>query len=313
MANTHNHKTHEHAHCHGHCHSHGHGQTKNKLLLATAILFVFSIIEAGSGWWSNSLTLLSDAGHMAADGLAMALAAFAAWIAKRPISDKHTYGLGRAEVIAAWLSSISLVIITIVLLVEAIHRFHVLHEIQGRVVMLVAFIGLATNLLIAWILGQGESTINTKAALLHVISDVLGSIIALISGAIIYFTGWVTIDPILSIAIAILILLSTINLLRESFVILMEGVPKHIDTKKVEIEINKIDDVLSNHDLHIWTVTTGMIMLSVHVVIPSFDKWPIVTENLKCMLLQKFGISHATMQPEVAEISTCEINCGKKK
>jgi cobalt-zinc-cadmium efflux system protein len=279
--------------------------TKNKLFLATAIILFFGCIEALGGWWSGSLTLLSDAGHMLADSISLALAGFAAWIASRPISKRHTYGLGRAEVIAAWFSCLSLIILTIFLLITAIRRFHGVHPVSGEIVMVIASFAFVTNLIVAWVLGHGEKTLNTKAALIHVLGDLLGAITALISGAIIHFTHWNLIDPILSIFIAILILISTVSLLRDSIIVLMEGVPKHIDIRKVEESMLKVINVISIHDLHIWTLTSGMVLLSAHVEIQDFTKWPEIAVELRTLLYDKFGINHATMQPENDSMPVC--------
>lgn len=298
---------HHHHHYEDPAHSHHKSKphTKNKLFLATTIILVFGAIEALGGWWSGSLTLLSDSGHMLADSVSLALAGFAAWIASKPSSKRHTYGLGRAEVIAAWLSGLSLIMLTIFLLVAAIERFHGVHTVAGGVVMVIASVGFLTNLVVAWVLGQGEKTLNTKAALIHVLGDLLGAIAALISGAIIHFTNWTLIDPILSIFIAILILISTISLLRDSIIVLMEGVPKHIDIRKVEESIRKVKDVVSVHDLHVWTLTSGMVLLSAHIEVDDFTKWPIIAVNLRTLLFEKYGINHATLQPENDSMPVC--------
>lgn len=310
----HNHRTHHKNHAHNHHHGHHlthhqHSKAKNSLLIAASIVFGFAIIEALGGFFANSLTLLSDAGHMAADAISLLLAAFAAWIARRPISQKHTYGFGRAEVIIAWLSCLSLIAITIIILIEAFHRLHEPGVIAGRTVMTVAFLGFIVNLVLALILGRGEKTLNTKAALLHILSDLLGSIVALISGAIIYFTHWAKIDPILSVIICVLILFSTINLLRESLVVLMEGVPKHIDSNKVSSAMGKIENIEAIHDLHIWTLTSGMVLLTAHIVVEDINKWPNIAEKLRTTLLDHFGINHVTLQPETSELAKTCVRC----
>jgi cobalt-zinc-cadmium efflux system protein len=240
---------------------------------------------------------------MAADSVTLLLAGFAAWIAGKPSSQKHTYGFGRAEVIVAWFSSLSLIAVTIGILIEAFRRFYAPHAVSGQAVIIVAIMGFTVNLIIALLLNSGEKTLNTRAALLHVLSDLLGSIIALISGVIIYFTHWNTIDPILSVVICILILFSTINLLRESLLVLMEGVPKHIDSNEVTAEMCKIHGISTIHDLHIWTLTSGMTLLTAHVVIENFHDWPRIIENLHKMLDCKFKINHATLQPETTALT----------
>jgi cobalt-zinc-cadmium efflux system protein len=296
-------------HDHDHHYHDLHHNSQKKLLLATIIVIIFSSLEAGAGWWSNSLTLLSDAGHMAADAMGLGLAAFAAWIANRPISQRHTYGFGRAEIIAAWISSISLIAVTIAILIEAIHRLRNPHTVAGNIVIIVAIFGFITNLLLASILGKGEKTLNTKSALLHILGDLLGSIIVLISGAIIYFSHWSKIDPILSIGICCLILFSTFNLLYESLVVLMEGAPKHINPNLVKDAIAEIKGVLSIHDFHIWTLTSGMTILSGHIVIHDLAQWPKIICSIQQLLLQRFKINHVTLQPETPKMPVCGCNC----
>ena len=268
------------------------------LLIAIIFTFTFAIIEAIGSWWSGSLALLSDAGHMASDSLALSIAAFAAWIASRPPSAKHTYGYGRAEVLGAWFSSLLMVIVVIAILIEAIERIHHPQIVSGGIVIVIASIGLLANLFIAYILSKGEKTLNVRAATLHVLGDMLGSIAALISGAVIYFKGWNTIDPILSIFICILILFSSLQLLRESLAVLMEGVPKHIELNVVGKAMASVSQVKSVHDLHIWTLSSGVTVLSAHIEIDHFSDWFKILENLRHLLSHDYGIEHVTLQPE---------------
>jgi cobalt-zinc-cadmium efflux system protein len=279
---------------------HMHARPPHKVLFIAIFLTLgFGIVEAFGGWWSGSLALLGDAGHMGSDSLALAISAFAAWIAIKPPSDKHTFGLGRAEVLAAWFSSLLMFVISIAVLVEAIKRFQSPHEVKGGYVMVIAFIGLLINLYIAWLLSRSEQTINVRAAMLHVLSDVLGSVAALVSGAVIYYTGWLPIDPILSILISILIMLSSIQLLRESMSVLMEGVPRNIDINQVSLKMQACDQVLSIHDLHIWTLSSGRVVLSSHVVLSALGNWDSVLSELRLTLRNKFHIEHVTLQPEL--------------
>lgn len=292
---------HQHTSSHaGHCHGHSHGKNAphKVLMIAIVLTFSFAIVEAMGGWWSGSLALLSDAGHMVSDSLALLIAAFAAWIARKPPSSKHSYGLGRAEVVAAWVSSLLMLIISVAVIVEAVARIHDPMPVKGLPVMVIAFIGLLVNLLIAWLLARGERTINIRAALLHVMGDVLGSMSALVAGAVIYFTGWFPIDPILSILIGVLIMVASLRLLRESLLILMEGVPQHIDINQVENSMLQIGDVQAVHDLHVWTLSSGRVALSAHVNIHEFSHWPEVLQQLKDRLNDAFSITHITLQPE---------------
>lgn len=291
------HKEHSHDHAAG---GHHHGMHAPLKVLVAAIIFTFTfaIIEAIGAWWSGSLALLSDAGHMASDSLALSIAAFAAWVASRPPSAKHTYGFGRAEVLGAWFSSLLMVVVVIAILIEAIERIRHPQIVSGGIVIIIASIGLLANLFIAWILSKGEKTLNVRAAILHVLSDMMGSIAALISGAVIYFKGWNTIDPILSIFICILILFSSLQLLRESLAVLMEGVPPHIELNLVGKAMAGVPQVKSVHDLHIWTLSSGVTVLSAHIQIDHFADWFKILENLQHLLLHDYGIEHVTLQPE---------------
>jgi len=187
-------------HYHGHGH-HGRRPSHHVLSLAIGLTLGFALVEVVTGWKAGSLALLGDAGHMASDAVALTIAAFAAWIARRPPSHKHSYGLGRAEVIAAWISSVLLLIISIAVIVEAFRRLESPLLIDGKPVMLVASLGILINVFIAWLLTRGERTLNVRAAIVHVMGDLLGSVAVLISGIVIHFTGWMPIDPILSIFI----------------------------------------------------------------------------------------------------------------
>lgn len=279
---------------------HMHAKPPHKVLIAAIVLTLgFAVVELFGGLWSNSLTLLSDAGHMGSDALALSISAFAAWIALKPPSDKHTFGLGRAEVIAAWISSLLMFVISVAVIVEAIKRFHNPHAINGMTVMVVAFIGLLVNIYIAWLLSRSQQTLNIRAAMLHVLSDLLGSVAALISGAVVYFTHWIEIDPILSILIAVLIMFSSVQLLKESLAVLMEGTPRNLNIKQIKQSILAIQSVDSLHDFHVWTLSSGIIVLSAHIVIDKMDCWEHVLKETNAMLRNTYHIKHVTLQPEL--------------
>lgn len=284
---------------HAEVHPHHHPSTSSVFFIPLGITLVFSCIEAFFGWWSGSLALLGDAGHMLLDSSALGMAAFAAWISKKPPSHSHSFGLGRAEVISAWLSSILMAVVAVTILYEAIHRLHIQHPVTGHTVIIVASIGLLLNLLIAVVLMRSTQTFNTRAALLHVLSDLLGSVAALIAGIVIYFTGWMPIDPLLSLLISVLILFSSIHLLKEALHVLMEGVPAHIHLAEVGTAMAQMENVHSVHDLHIWTLSSGVIMLSAHVCLESYAQWGKILEDLSQMLNQRFAIQHITLQPEI--------------
>lgn len=287
-----------HSHSHPHPHSHGSNTSFKILWISISIILIYAAVEAITGWHAGSLALLGDAGHMVSDALALGIAAFAAWIAKKPPSKTHSYGMGRAEVVAAWISSLFMLIISLSIIVEAVERIHSPIKVNGITVMIIAFIGMIINLLIATILAKAERTINMRAALLHVLSDLLGSFAALVAGAVIYYTKWFPIDPILSILIGVLIIASSFRLLRESMRILMEGVPVHISLEAVSETLTKIEGVLEIHDLHIWTLSSGSIALSAHVNIHEISHWEIILNKITRKLEHDFHIHHITLQPE---------------
>jgi len=293
---------HLHAHRDGDAqHVHFTEQRSQSVLAWSLVLTLgFAVVEVIAGFMSNSLALISDAGHMVTDAAALGLALLAQLIAKRPPSARHSFGFGRAEALAAFVNSLVLMVLVGWIVVEAVHRFAQPEQVQGSMVTIVAAIGLLINLVLAYILSRDESNMNTRAALVNVIGDLLGSVAALAAGAIIYYTGWMQIDPLLSIFVAVLILKSTWSVLRESYHFLMEGVPEHIDYLQVGADLGQIDGVLSVHDLHVWDMSPGQPALIGHVEITDLSRWPAILQNIKSMLLDKHGIDHITLQAEVA-------------
>lgn len=283
----------EHAH-HAH-HTHGPAGTLQRAALLTVI---FAVVEALGGWWTGSLALLSDAGHMLTDGAALALGAAAAWFARRPPSQRHSYGFGRIEVFAANLNAALMLAIAIAVAYEAFIRFKDPVPVNGSAAALIAAAGLALNLAVMRWLAPHAHDLNARAARLHVIGDLLGSAAALGSGAIIALTGWFPIDPIASLAICILIGVSSLRLLREGVHALMEGVPHGLSVDAIGTEMARIEGVRSVHDLHVWTLSGSRTALSAHVVVVSMGDWHRVLAELQTRLHQKFGIDHVTLQPE---------------
>ena len=287
-----------HAHPHPHPHPH-HSETAGRALwVATAITLAYAGVEAGVGWWAGSLALVADAGHMVNDAGALALAAAAAWLARRPVSTRHSYGFGRAEFLAALVNSGAMLVLVAWLTVSAVRRLHDPQTVIGEAVSLAAAIGLAINLLVAWLLSRGERTLNTRAALLHVLGDLLGSVAALLSGIVIAFTGWTPIDPLLSLGIGALVLVSSLRLLREALHGLMEGTPFDLALEDVGKALARLPGVISVHDLHIWSVTSGKVMLSAHLVVRDLRQWETVLDACLALLDERFGIHHVTLQPE---------------
>lgn len=281
-----------------HHHHHHHANNSQSLLIALSLTLGFAGIEAVAGWWFDSLALMSDAGHMVSDSTALAIAALAAWLIRRPPSAMHSYGLVRAEIVAALVNSLVMVAVVVIIVIAAIRRLQDPVPVHSAGVMAVALIGLIINIAVAWILSRGEQTINIRAAMLHVMGDLLGSAAALVAGLVIYFTGWSPIDPLLSLLICLLILASAVRLLRDGLHIVMEGVPRHIDLPAVGRAMAAVKGVGDVHDLHIWTLSSGNIALSAHVVIPDMSQWPYILKTLRSLLHDEFAIEHSTLQPE---------------
>jgi cobalt-zinc-cadmium efflux system protein len=283
---------------HGAGHAHHHTTQNGTLLVALLLTLSFAGVEAVAGWWSGSLALLADAAHMLTDSSALGLAAAAAWLARRPPSMLHSYGLVRAEVLAALFNSLMMLVLIGFIVSEAIERIGAPRDIAGGTVIGVAVIGLAINLVVAWILHRGEQTLNTRAALLHVLGDALGSVAAITAGIVIVTTGWTPIDPLLSLLVAALILVSALRLLREVMHVLMEGVPLTVRLDTVGHDLAKLDGVLRVHDLHVWTLSSGTIALSAHLEIRNLADWPGILAAARQTMDTRHGIRHVTLQPE---------------
>jgi cobalt-zinc-cadmium efflux system protein len=292
---------HNHAHDHGHGHKDPGSNSRRILTLALAVTLGFAAVEAVGGWLASSLALLSDAGHMLMDSLALGLAAVAAWVARRPPSHRHSYGLGRVETLAALFNALLMVVLVSAVSAAAVQRLMEPPEVEGRLVVWIALAGLIVNLVVAWLLMGGRRNVNVRAALLHVIGDLLGSVGALISGLVILTTGWTPIDPILSLFIAVLILISGLRLLRETLHTLLEGVPPHLDLETVGRAMARVEGAISVHDLHIWSLSAERTALSAHVVLRRIDDWEPILGRLRAMLAEEFDIEHVTLQPEPVE------------
>ncbi|HXM81315.1 MAG TPA: cation diffusion facilitator family transporter [Burkholderiales bacterium] len=280
---------------HHHHHHHGSGTA---LLGAAALTIAFAVVEALGGWWTGSLALLSDAGHMLTDSGALALGAIAAWMARQPPSERHSYGLGRAEIVAALLNAGLMLLIAAALVYESLIRLKQPGEVKGEAAAVIALAGLAINLLVMRWLSPHSHDLNARAARLHVLGDALGSVAALISGVVIALTGWTRIDPIASLVICVLISVSSLRLLRESLHALMEGVPHGLSVETIGAEMASIEGVLSVHDLHVWMLSGSRTALSAHVVVRSMPHWERTRHALQTRLHEKFGIDHVTLQPE---------------
>ena len=281
-------------------HAHVHPQHHHGLALRTAafITIGFAVLEAAGGWWTGSLALVSDAGHMFTDGAALAFAALAAWIARRPPSARHSYGLGRAEILAALINAVAMLAIAAVIGYEVTARWQHPMPVKGGAAALIALAGLLLNLVILQRLSAHRHDLNTRAAMLHVLGDALGSAAALAAGLVIALTGWLPVDAIASGLICLLIAASALRLTRESMHALMEGVPQGLSVAAIGQEMARVDGVLSVHDLHVWTLSGSRTALSAHVVVRSLQQWDLTLGALQRRLREKFGIDHVTLQPE---------------
>lgn len=263
------------------------------------VTFLYMIAEIVGGIYSNSLALLADAGHMLADVAALGISLVAFEIAKRPASDKATFGYMRAEILAALFNGIALFIIAFFIIREAIGRLLNPEQISSEAMVIVALGGLLINIIGLVILHEGKTkNLNLHGAWLHVLSDTLGSVGVVISGTLIYFFGWKLSDPIASILISLLVGYSAISLILKTVRVLMEQTPEHIDPQEVRRAIGALKGTVRVHDLHIWTITSGHEALSMHVEAEVGVDYDNLLNEIKKVLSSRFGISHTTIQIE---------------
>jgi cobalt-zinc-cadmium efflux system protein len=267
------------------------------LWIAVVLTGAFAAIEVAGGWLAGSLALISDAGHMVTDVAAFVVALIAAHIARRPPSQRASYGYARAEVLAAFTNALAMLALVVWIAIEAVRRLFEPIPVAGPIVMVVAAAGMVVNVAVAWMLARTGDGINARGALLHVFGDLLGSVAALIAGAVVYATGWTPIDPILSIAVAMLILRSTLDLLRHSTGVLMERVPAHLSYDAIGRALAALPGVTGVHDLHVWHMSAERVALSAHVVLANGSAWPRALAAAQRMLARDFGIDHVTLQP----------------
>ncbi|RAR58576.1 MULTISPECIES: cation diffusion facilitator family transporter [Halomonadaceae] len=293
-----------------HNHSHSGGKT---LLFALVFTTGFAAIEVFGGLLADSLALLSDAGHMFTDSLSLGIGAFAAWLAKKPTSRQHSFGLKRAEILGALFNVLFMFGVIVFIAYEAIRRMADTPAVAGGMVLAIGGLGLLVNMVVAWVLMRGEQTINVRGALLHVMGDLLGSVAALVAGAIIYLGGPSIADPVLSLFVSLLILVSAIRLLREVTHVLMEGVPKGIDAHEVGCTLVRVDGVCAIHDMHIWSLSSNSQALAAHIDVEAMGRWEEILPQLQKILRERFDIEHSTLQPEDAVIrQACDADpdCG---
>src|SRR5882672_7763500 len=277
------------------------------LAVAVVLTALFALVELAGGLWSGSLALLADAGHMATDAAALLFALAANFVARRPVSDRHSFGLARAEVIAAFVNALAMLAVVAWIFFEAIDRIRNPIAVNGGGVFVIAALGLAVNLMVAWWLARDQESVNTRAALIHVIGDLLGSVAAVVAGTVIFFGGPLLADPLLSMAVGALILRSTFGVLRETTLVLLDSVPAGVDYGAVGSALAQIEGVTSVHDLHIWSMVPGRGAASAHVLVEDIERWPAVLRQARATLRERFGLDHVTLQPEWlrSEIRDC--------
>jgi cobalt-zinc-cadmium efflux system protein len=291
--------SHAHAH-HGHAHD-NRAAGARALLLVLVLTAAATFAEVVGGLLTDSLALLADAGHMLSDNLALALALGAIWLAARPATPRRSYGFRRAEILAAFLNGLVLVLVSLWIVVEALRRLDDPPDVLGGWMLLVAAVGLLVNVLAAVILlRSGRDSLNVEAAFRHVLADLLGSIGVVAAAFIIVATGWELADPIVSIVIAGLILWSAWGILRDSTAILMEQTPPGIDPAAVERAIIAVPGVASVHDLHVWTITSGFEALSAHVLVERGEDCHARRRDVERELAERFGVRHTTLQVDHA-------------
>lgn len=278
---------------------------KGRLIVVLALTTTFMVVEAVAGYLTNSLVLIADAGHMLTDVAGLSIALAAIWFAQRPPNARKTYGYYRAEILGALLNGALLIAVSGYILYEAYQRFQDPPEVASIPLLVVASIGLVVNLIGAGLLMRGASeSLNIRGAFLEVVGDLLGSIGAIAAGLIILSTGWKYADPLFAAGVGLFILPRTWHLLKSALDVLFEGTPAHIDLQKVQKEIEDQAGVRSVHDLHVWTVTSGFVALSGHVLVRDDADRDALLVVLRRVLLNQFDIEHVTIQVESERLST---------
>lgn len=300
-------------HNHSHHHHHHAGEVKSPngiFIFSIALNLAFVAIEAVVGFVENSLSLLSDAGHNLSDVFSLLLVLFSFWLSKIHSSKKYTYGLKKSTVLISLLNAIILLVAVGAIIIESIHKFKEPAEVNGIAVSWTAFVGIIINGLTVLLLMRGQkSDINVRGAFLHMVADTLVSVGVVVSGFIITLTGWNAVDPIVSIAIAAVILVSTWNLLAESITLSLDGTPQGIDHEHISSLITSCPGVTDVHHIHIWAISTTRNALTCHVVISDMEKMEEIKKEIKTRL-KAAGITHATIETESCRSHCDEHDCG---
>ncbi len=303
------HAHHAHAVRAPHAHTRAPG-SERRLALVLALVAAYMVAEVAGGLWTGSLALLADAGHMLADVAALALSLFAVWLARRPAHPGRTYGYLRAEILAALANGSALVAVAVGIAFEALDRLREPTAVAAAPMLLIALGGLAVNGVGLGLLREGrEQSLNLRGAWLHLLSDALGSGAAIAAGVALLAFGWRAADPLASLAIAVLVVRSAWSLLREAAAVLMEGAPAHIDVDRVRDAIRAVPGVTSVHDLHVWTISSGLVALSCHVCADDSEPQARLLRAVQQRLRQDFAIAHSTVQVEPRDFEEPEEIC----
>ncbi len=314
----HHHHGHSHDHCDGHGHHHHHGHShdhardgnKKGLTIAFMITAGIMLLEFFGGLITNSLALLSDSGHMLSDASSLALSLFAIWFASRPASPNKTYGFYRMEILAALFNGVTLFVIAGFIVREAYGRFLEPPMVASGSMMAIASVGLLANLMSAWALmrkGDVKDNVNLRSAYLHVLGDALGSVGAILAGVVMYFFGWYIADPIISVIVALLILKGAWGVIKHTIHILMEGTPIAVNQEEVKQALEAIEGVIDVHDLHIWTITSGLDSLSCHLLIKDDKDSQDILQQAVHRIEEQFKILHTTIQVEKSQLQHAEM------
>src|SRR6266404_5284229 len=298
-----------------HTHHHGSSSTGRRLAWSTIITLSFVFAEAIAGYFSHSLALLSDAGHNFADALALIFAWYGVWIALKPSTARRTFGYHRVGTLAALVNSVSLVVIALLVFWEAVERLRHPQPVQSRPMIIVATIAILMNTVISlWLRGDAKKDLNVRSAYMHMVGDAISAAGVVVAGFVVAFTGASIADPLVSILIGILILWSSWGILKESVNVLLEAIPAGMNMNEVEQTIARVHGVREVHDLHVWTIGSGMVCCSCHVMVneqsvrSGENVLRTVTEKLKA----NFGIDHTTIQVEVEGCDPNDMYCVTK-
>lgn len=291
---------HGHDHDHDHDRDHDHGPTPRKrLAIALGVTVTFMVAEVIGGWLSNSQALLADAAHMLSDAAALTLSLIAIHFAARPATAHKSYGWQRLEILAALANGVALVVIAGLIFWESVERLRDPPVVDVKLMMIVAALGFGANLVSAYVLhGDHHDQLNVRAAYVHVLGDLMGSVGALVGGVIMWLTGWYAADPIVAAAVGVLILYSAWGIVRQATDILLESAPKHIDVPALEQELGRVTGVVSIHDLHVWTISSGVHLMTCHAVVGVQGDPDEVLGRLIGLLRERYGIEHSTIQLE---------------